>query len=413
LTQLVIERILRKRSEICWPATVLLGTAGITALLLQPFLLLDPRETYFGLFGDLFNPERHPFERGLHGVNASIIVLYYLPHGMGWIVGGLAVVGGLHLLYWGRVTARWILFAFVFWSLLALLSVERIFLRYLDPLLPVVSVMAGHAVAAAARRVASGEKRLVISVAAVVAAASPNLLRDVVLDHRLSQRDSRALAGDWIVQNVPPGSRILWTGFGQTPPHLTMPRLQMCAEHDERLVALRAARGLPTRVDHAIMEWKKLRSAPCYDLQSLSIGSSNGEQRSFEAFPFVDHQYDLGCLEAIDRWSRSLGWLIGETPRVDLVHRFLAGVVSKDLQDLANGNEPILVVTGMPADPQLLQSLAPWFEQVQEFSPGHSASALYRQGAYDQGDAWFLPNLSLHRVDRPGVDIHVFRRRSQ
>src|SRR5262249_26928101 len=49
-------------------------TSVCVMFLAQPFLLLDPMETWYGWFGDLFNPERRPFQGGINLRNASIIV---------------------------------------------------------------------------------------------------------------------------------------------------------------------------------------------------------------------------------------------------------------------------------------------------------------------------------------------------
>jgi hypothetical protein len=75
-----------------------LAVAAVIALIAQPFLVLDPMETWYGLFGDLFNPERRPFEHGLSLTNAQIIARYYVPQAVGWTVGSLATLGGILLL---------------------------------------------------------------------------------------------------------------------------------------------------------------------------------------------------------------------------------------------------------------------------------------------------------------------------
>lgn len=392
---------------------IFLIVTGVTVLVLQPFLVLDPMETYFGLRGDLFNPERHPFEHGLNAVNVSIIVRYYVPQAVGWLVGGLAVTGAIHLVFRGRSGRRWVLIVFALWSLLALLSVQRIFLRYLDPLLPIASVFAGHAVAAAGRWVATGRRRVIFCLLASAGAATPNLLRDLWLDHRLLQPDTRALASQWIETNVPAESRILWSGFGTTPPHLTMPRLFTPDSHDLRLLEMRSNRGLSNEVDRAIGRWKDEHAVPRFSLIALSTGINQPELSTLDAFPMVDRDYDIAWLRALDRWSRQAGWLKRETTRVELVQRHVTATISLELSALSDREEAYLVITGMPADPAVLAAITQDFEEVKTFSPGPIASAMYKQGDYDQGDAWFLPNLGIHRVQRGGIEIHILRRRSK
>ncbi|MBI3468307.1 MAG: DUF2029 domain-containing protein, partial [Planctomycetes bacterium] len=200
-----------------------LAVAAAVTIVTQPFLLLDPMETWYGLFDDLFNPGRRPLEHGLHAINAAILVRYYVPQALGWVVGGLATVGGLFLVV--RVVSerlrcrhRASLLAYVLWSILALVSVERIFLRYLDPLLPVTCVLAAFGIEricrTTARFVMRVHCRVGLTLACTLLAALPNLYRGIWLDHHLLQPDTRELARQWIEQNVPSGSRILWASHG-------------------------------------------------------------------------------------------------------------------------------------------------------------------------------------------------------
>jgi hypothetical protein len=391
---------------------VFCAVAGLVALLLQPFLVLDPMETWFGMFGDLFNPERRPFQQGVNLKNASIIGRYYLPQAVGWLVGGLAVAGGCHLALRRRTPRAWTLLVFSAWSILALVSVQRIFLRYLDPLLPVASIFAGHALASFPGAIATGRFRVALCLSAAALAAAPNLWRDIWLDHRLLQPDTRTLAGRWIHQNVPPDSRILWTGFEHTPAHLTMPRLFTADAPDHALIELRASRGLPTDIDHSILRLKDEQAAPRYSLIACSISTSHLEQTTFDAFPLIDRHYDIPWLQAVEGWSKRHGWLTRANARQDLVHRHVTGVVGLSPKDLQGRSELYVVVTGLPAHPDVLATARRYYDEIQQFLPGPRAAELYQRGRYDQGDAWYLPNLRIHEVQRAGPDIHIFRRRA-
>ncbi len=389
-----------------------LCVAAIVALVTQPFLVLDPMETWFGLFGDLFNPERRPFEHGLNLTNAKIILRYYVPQAMGWSVGGLAALGGLLLLRRVRSPLVLPLVLYVVWSLAAILSVQRIFLRYLDPLLPVACVLAAWAIYRVARVVRI--KRVFVTLTLTAVVAAPNLFRDLWLDHHLLQPDTRALAGQWVEENVPPDSRILWSGYGKYVPHLTMPWLHASIRYDRQQHAeARATRGLPRFVDDAIVEWKQKRAAKTFWVVGLAFGDDRAAESSLTTYPFLDHNYDQPVLERIDRFSREHGLLTAESPRWDLMRRHIAESVESTPESVASsvrGGE-IIVVTGMPCDPAVVERLSAEFEEVQRFDPGVPWPEFGRSVMYDSGDAWWLPNIGIHCVERPGPEVRIFRRR--
>jgi hypothetical protein len=411
-------------SGILKDAARFLFAAAAVALLVQPFLILDPMETCYGLFGDLFNPERRPFEHGFSLTNASIVLRYYVPQAMGWILGGSALVGAMSMLRRPRWLNEGVVLMYVIWSAIAILSVQRIFLRYLVPLLPVLCVLMAAGIAQIVRwatRGWGGRVRLAGVVGCTVLAAAPNLARDVALDYRLSQVDTRALAGQWITEHVPQGSRILWSGYGSINGHITMPWLLTDTEHDREHAAIRQARGLATNVDDAIIEFKRVHGVPRYRITRLSFDTVPRWESGFDAYPMLDNEYDVTWLKWLDERMRRAGIVTRESPRWDLMRRHVTDAIvanpehpwpdpeAPELREWLNAE--FVVLTGMPVSEDLITLLEQSYDEVQQFDPGVPWGEYLKGVMYDAGDAWYVPNIGISRVDRPGPQIRIFRRR--
>jgi hypothetical protein len=403
-------------------ATVVFGaTTAAVALATQPFLVLDPMETWYGLFDDLFNPERRPFQGGLKLRNASILARYYLPQATGWLVGGLAVAGGLIGLALAarrlcrRMPSRPLLAPLIFvgWSLLPLVSVERIFLRYLDPVLPAACVLAATAIGWGVRRVAwTGWQRAVAIAASAVIVAAPNGFRSVLLDHRLMQQDTRAAAGRWIERHVGPHESVFWSGYEAIAPHLTMPWLEAPLWHDRAHAALRASRGLPTAVEEAVTRRKQPDRIATHRLYGLVLGADAPVRSGFEVYAMLDPRSPRPWLERWDAWCRRTGLLRRESPRWEWMRRRVLALYSSTTESLVSAPCDIVVLTGMPVDPQLVRRMDREFVEVQRYEPGVDWSELGGRVMYDTGDAWYLPNWGLHRVARPGPQVVIYARRA-
>ncbi|GEM_PF-7092174 len=401
-------------------AALYVSVAGLTTLVLQPFLALDPMETWFGLFDDLFNSQRRPFSRGIDLANASVIVRYYVPQATGWTCGGLAAVGLVHMMFQHGSPRRLALVAFTVWWLLAVVSVQTMFLRYLTPLTPVLCVMASHGISRVVRVLLRFARppdkclsllggRFGVAVAASIAASLPNMVRDVQLGRILSCPDTRALAGRWIELNVPSGSRIVWTGYEVIPAEVTMPWLEAPLEHAEQIVRLREARGLPTAVEQAVVALKRRRQRSGYRLVSVRFSPDSRETTTLEAFPPNTPLYDLELL----RWweGQTQRWLVRESPRWELTRRQVTNVLLISTEHLVNGDEEYIVTTGMPCDRRLLGLLSKRYDEVARFDAGVDWSEQTRQVMYDLGDRWYVPNWGIARVDRPGPEIRIWRKR--
>lgn len=377
-------------------------------LVLQPFLLLDPQETWFGLFDDLFNPDRRPFERGVNVTTAKVVVLYYVPAAFGWLVGTLSGVGAILLLARWRTRGAVVLLAYAAWMGLSVISVREVFLRYLEPLLPVACILAAHAIRVICRRVVPSRAVWLATMVVACAAATPNLIRGALLDGLLSRPDSRLLAKEWLERDAPAdGLRVYWAGFGEIAAHLTMPVVEPSQTYVAEYIAQRRDRGLPTAVESRLDESVRTAKVRRFELVSLDLGKSRPAQSGLLAFPMLDHHYELPrCLEAISEWSRGVGLVTRATPRLDVVRRRVAGTVGMTRAELVSSGAEYVVVTSVQPGACEADEFAPAYRLAAEFGPGPGAGT----ASFDWGDAWWLPNAGLWHVDRPGPFIWIFRR---
>ena len=256
----------------------------------------------------------------------------------------------------------------------------------------------------------SGRMRLAVTLGAACLVATPDLVRSVFFDHRLLRPDTRELARQWIEQNVPSGERILWCGYGNIVPHLTMPWLHVPLVHDEEHRALRSSRDLETLVDEAVIRWKYRHDVPTYPMVGVTFWSDGKVQSGFDAYPMLEHHYPIALLEQMDRWSRNRGWLLRESPRWDLMRRHVTETIDARPAPLVNREEPIVILTGMPCDPVIVRLLSETYEEVIHIDPGVPWSEYRGKVMYDLGDAWYLPNQGIGRVTRPGPEIRIFRK---
>src|SRR2546421_30717 len=91
---------------------------------------------------------------------------------------------------------------------LALIGAGRsVFFRYADPLIPLLLLLGGRALAALVERTARPQtRRLALASALVLIVVAP-IVHDVRYDTLIQQTDTRTLAFDWLAQHVPTGGR--------------------------------------------------------------------------------------------------------------------------------------------------------------------------------------------------------------
>jgi hypothetical protein len=198
---------LRGRAELLrWPRLLarlaLIGVLGIVTLALtSPFLVLDPGMTQHGI-GYIFQHLGRATAPAIGWVQLSVALWF----GIDPVLVLLAVIGVAYAA-WRRQPADWIILTFLLVYFLLIGAGRSVFLRYADPMIPLLLLLGGRALAAFVQLTAPGRtRRLGLGVAVVLIAVAP-LVHDVRYDLLIQQTDTRTLAFDWMAQHVPAGGR--------------------------------------------------------------------------------------------------------------------------------------------------------------------------------------------------------------
>jgi hypothetical protein len=166
-----------------------------------------------------------------------------LRYGLGTPVLVAALIGTAWLALTAPATAAVALsFPVVYYAVIG--TGKTVFVRYIDPILPFVCLLAAVAIARVVARVEQAVGRRRATAVAIVltgAVVWPSLDRAVALDRLLAERDNRLVAADWLESSVAPATTICQTGslYGllqSRPPG----RFPPC-EFDQQTGMLRAA----------------------------------------------------------------------------------------------------------------------------------------------------------------------------
>jgi hypothetical protein len=181
-----------------------LGLAGF--LIANPFALLD-----FDAFRDGLNEQSAASSDGggKLGLTASSGYAYYLgtmTWGLGWLPAIAALGGAVWLAVrdWRRAL---VLVPAIVVFVLFMGGQDRYFARWLLPLYPLLCLLAAYG-ATAALTAAIRRPALAAGVAAVLLCAQ-GLVFAVHNDVVLARDDTRQLARDWMVENVPAGTKVV------------------------------------------------------------------------------------------------------------------------------------------------------------------------------------------------------------
>ena len=209
-------------------SAVALAVTFATFFASSPFVVLDYElaRAHFGHEMRLVG-EESPIIEGINGYLDHLrISLWY---GLGWPVFLGALASGLAMAL--RRSARGLLL----WSLpvafyLYTGSSNRVFIRYMDIVLPFLAIACAWGVHALCiwyqhrrRRQEAGRPRggvLCLSVACVLILLLPSLRRIYLFDQRMTQLDTRLELRRWLIENVSERDPILWSGGWSAMPHM-------------------------------------------------------------------------------------------------------------------------------------------------------------------------------------------------
>ncbi len=319
----------------------------------SPFIALDP-----GAFWRDFLFEWQHFGRGHTQQELGIGWFYHLSFTLRHGLGLPLMIGAIAALVWlaiRRLPGDLVLLTAVFGYFTVAGAGESLFVRYAIPLVPLLCVATGVALA----RLTEG--RLVIVVTASLMMTVPTAIAAVAHDRLLAREDTRELARQWIERQIPSGARIALTGssYGHPLLHPTRSWVQQRWEDVRRL-------GEPGRRLKFALDLPGYTLAPAYDLVELQVQPKPG-MRSVR---------DISSVEALR--TQGVDWLV--TQSHPLPYAAMSPSLAGDLATL----QPIV-----------------------EFSP--AAAHVLEMASFDPLDAYFLPYSGHGGFLRAGPVLRIYR----
>ena len=187
-----------------------LGLAGVLAagafVVANPYAILDWESFRDGLQQQSSASSDGGGKLGLVGDSGHLYYLGTLTWGLGWLPALAAAAGAVGLAVRERRIALILVPAPIVF-LLFMGAQDRFFARWLLPIYPLLALLAAWAAVQAAERVRSG--RLWPVVAAGVLLCAQGIVFTVHNDRVLAGDDTRALAREWMVENIPEGDRVV------------------------------------------------------------------------------------------------------------------------------------------------------------------------------------------------------------
>ena len=288
-------RVERLRWQRLLVRLALIGVLGIITLALtSPFLVLDPGMTQHGI-GYIFQHLGRATAPAIGWVQLSVALWF----GIDPVLVLLGVIGVAYAA-WRRQPADWIILTFLLVYFLLMGAGRSVFLRYADPMIPLLLLLGGRALAALVHRTAPGRtRRLAMGVAFVLIAVAP-LVHDVRYDLLIQQTDTRTLAFDWLAHHVPAGGRA-------AVPYMAGPAHDQAmidsGEHSHGATDPYIASFLDSRLETRYT----IRELTRDDLQLTSLDSFRNEGISYMVIGYETPGTGCGTLSPLEQALRAQG----------------------------------------------------------------------------------------------------------
>ena len=195
-------RAARSRWTLLLARLALIAAVGVVTLVVtSPFLVLDPGMTQHGI-GYIFQHLGTATAPAIGWVQLSLALWF-------GIDPVLVLLGAVGVAYaaWRRQPADWIILTFLLVYIVLIGAGRSVFFRYADPLIPLLLLLGGRALAALVERTARPQTRRLALASALVLIVEAPIVHDVRYDTLIQQTDTRTLAFDWLAQHVPTGGR--------------------------------------------------------------------------------------------------------------------------------------------------------------------------------------------------------------
>jgi hypothetical protein len=189
---------------------VVAGTALVAFLVSNPYAVLDFSAFTEGLTHQSDASGDAAGKLGLTQDNGYVYYLWSFGWGLGWLPLALAVAGAVRL-WFDEARLVGILVPPVVLFVLFMGSQERYFGRWLLPVFPMVCILAAYAAIEFVDFVAASRPALkpTLMALAVVAVCGQGFVYSLHSGLVLSRDDTRNLARDWMVTNVPAGKKVV------------------------------------------------------------------------------------------------------------------------------------------------------------------------------------------------------------
>lgn len=302
-------------------------SAGIFVVLyivLAPGILFSFDDQVVGLVGRLTGSEA-PAVADEAAAAMPNLFLYYIEH----LIAGMSLpvflvcVAGLGFGLWKRTSADIVLISFGLVMYLAISSStdsHLYFPRYLTPIMPVLVLLGGRLLAEGVSRFA-GERSPAVAGLVMVALAAWPLAAIAANNEALVRPDTRVVAKEWVLANIPAGSKVFLEGFQARVFPATIP-LENSEENLKEAIAA-FGESEPGKAKYFRMKLKVLEDVT-YDLE-LVQPSSLGRLEDYlddgvEYFVVRPDNYTGSRLQ--DHW-RDFVRDLEQHPRVSLLKDFV------------------------------------------------------------------------------------------
>lgn len=174
-----------------------------------PYILTDPRAMLASIREVVIGQKEIGNTRAVPtGPALSYLFWYILPHSTSWAMVILSMIGFVFLLV--RPT-RWsfVLLSYPVIYVMLLSTSKTLFLRYSVPLIPFMALFSGVALMRITGLVRNERLRRALLIMISLTVLLPLVRTALLFDHMLTRSDTRIEARRWVIEQLPPGSRIL------------------------------------------------------------------------------------------------------------------------------------------------------------------------------------------------------------
>jgi hypothetical protein len=235
------------------------AVAALVFFLLSPFVLLELRVALDHMVAN----REVVMDRSVSGGSFLLPSLpeylrFLTEQGLGYVACALVLVGAVLMAY--RDRARFVLWGAFPLSFFVFIAYTFFAGRYLNPILPCLATAAGVAVGAVQERLGWRGASLV-----ALAACIQPLYRDVQVDRLFGGKDTRTLAREWIVRELPDAARVALQSY-------SVPVPQSAASIRQSLAANDALGELDRKGKYSHLLAVAEKTHPAYELVYLGKG---------------------------------------------------------------------------------------------------------------------------------------------